>query len=133
MNITVDLGQCIPHLPNHCFHFPPAALMVFNTILDREKIVVPVINTSVTAMLIRNNLRSWDENTISPPLQFGSVPPEHCISGPGGLLSGPLPDCYESTYKTSSRFLNVVPGSKDKEFKPYALRQFHSPFNRLSD
>jgi len=139
MNTIANLGRCIPRSPDHCFNFPPPALLVFRAVLDQGKITVPTIDTDVSPILVRNDERIWDVTGRSPDVCFGSIPSQDRTP------DVPYPDAAVSHYndlKTvlvkskiaitpRSRFLDVVPGNK--AFKPYALRQCHCSYEPLTD
>ncbi|KAE9385481.1 hypothetical protein BT96DRAFT_1007006 [Gymnopus androsaceus JB14] len=148
MNITANLGRCIPCPPEHHFNFPPPALMVFHAVLERGVIEVPTIDVSVATILVRNEYRIWNENDCSPALQFGSILPQE-ITTPGcspPIVSSEYQMWRQATINTSDMHsvniilcLNVsatfpkLPMMRNKwwhkHYASYLLRQTPKPNN----
>ncbi|KAE9407712.1 hypothetical protein BT96DRAFT_933137 [Gymnopus androsaceus JB14] len=138
MEITADLGRCIPRPPSHCHNFPPPALLVFHTILEQGKIVVPTIDTKHSPLIVSNDCRIWDQVSSSLRIVYQNVPAEYRtphVRQPDTstyiTLAHGMIETVAIAVTPRLRFLEVVPGNPG--YKLYALREKHASDHVLSD
>ncbi|KAE9386613.1 hypothetical protein BT96DRAFT_1005912 [Gymnopus androsaceus JB14] len=138
MEITADLGRCIPRPPSHCHNFPPPALLVFHTILEQGKIVVPTIDTQYSPIIVSNDCRIWDQTSSSPRIVYQKVPAKYRTPDVKQPISSLHITLLHGMIETEaiaatpcSRFLEVVPGNPG--YKLYALCELHASDHVLTD
>ncbi|KAE9383694.1 hypothetical protein BT96DRAFT_1008880 [Gymnopus androsaceus JB14] len=138
MEITADLGRCIPRPPSHCHNFPPPALLVFHTILEQGKILVPTIDTKYSPLIVSNDCRIWDQISSSPRIIYWDVPAEYRTQDVQPPTSSVYITLAHGMIKTVAiavtprlRFLEVVPGTPG--YKSYALCEKHTSDEVLSN
>ncbi|KAE9384682.1 hypothetical protein BT96DRAFT_950380 [Gymnopus androsaceus JB14] len=105
----IDLGRCVPCLPDHGHNFVPSALLVFFTILKEGKLKdIPNIDDTFGADVVKNTTPIW--NRYMDDARIAITPRQ--------------------------RFLYVVPGQENpdgQQIKPYSLHQKSQSKEPLSD